>query len=435
MNAPPYPNSGPSYPGQSVVQVQGGAPPQSYPSSNPGFQGQVGGQVTEKAPWNPAQATAYSGPDIGNEDLDENHQPQEETASAPSYELVVSGYENVNGLSDAPVGPPPSYEEAQNIEAALVDTANLPAIRDDEARDALLSLVAEKTCWGSGAAKNMAIKDMIPTCAYHYTLETYTEGRSTKYTHVPFKGGIIDGPGNGPAPMPWDIPCNCTALFKTEVHKIPVPHTDVVKTCHKCFGRGFNRCNQCWGRGNVRCSSCHGSGHRTTHDADGRSRRTSCGMCHGRGRRRCYKCHGSGCVVCFVCEGYGSIKQFIQLTVSFTDRVSDHIVERTDLPDELIRSVQGTTIFQQTQSRVKPIQNFFEPEINQKSSDFVQMHSQSWQTDRVLQQRHVLRSVPVHECHFSHGGKQGRFWVYGQQRKVYTKDYPHTCCCCRCVIL
>jgi len=23
-----------------------------------------------------------------------------------------------------------------------------------------------------------------------------------------------------------------------------------------------------------------------------------------------------------------------------------------------------------------------------------------------------------------------RFWVYGKQRAVYTRDYPHTCCCC-----
>ncbi|XP_039252690.2 protein SSUH2 homolog [Styela clava] len=406
------------------------APPQAYPAAS-GDQG----QVTEKTPWNPNQATAYSGPDLPTDDVMENQAGDAPaTAPPPSYDLAVSGYENVGVTSDNPVGPPPAYEPSEMVEAK-VDTSKMPTISDDEARDALLVLVNKSACWGAGAAKKMKLKDMIATNAYHYTLETYTEGRTTKYAQTPFRGGYVDGPENGQAPLPWEISCNSTALFKTEQHKIPVPHTEVVKTCNCCWGRGFNRCTRCHGRGNVRCSFCHGSGTRHVHNSDGHSHHAQCTSCHGRGRKRCITCHGSGCVLCIVCAGYGNVKQFIQLTVLFTNRLSDHIVERTDLPNELIRNVQGDEIFQQTYPRVSPIENFFETEINQRSLQLVNTHASSWPAERILQQRHVLRSVPVHECHFEFKDKPGRFWVYGHQREVYTTDYPHTCCCCQCAIL
>lgn len=38
---------------------------------------------------------------------------------------------------------------------------------EDEARDALLSYVAEHCCFGKGAAKEMEIEDITPSSAYH----------------------------------------------------------------------------------------------------------------------------------------------------------------------------------------------------------------------------------------------------------------------------
>ena len=38
---------------------------------------------------------------------------------------------------------------------------------EDEARDALLSYVAEHCCFGKGAATEMEIEDITPSSAYH----------------------------------------------------------------------------------------------------------------------------------------------------------------------------------------------------------------------------------------------------------------------------
>jgi hypothetical protein len=51
------------------------------------------------------------------------------------------------------------------------------------------------------------------------------------YFSVFIEGGHIDGPENGPAPGPWDIPTQCEELFKDEKKNIEVPHTASVKVC------------------------------------------------------------------------------------------------------------------------------------------------------------------------------------------------------------
>lgn len=81
-----------------------------------------------------------------------------------------------------------------------------------------------------------------------YTLETYTEERSTSWEHEPYHGkswsrssadggslhvlpstgGSVDGPINGPPPGPWEIHCNPTQTFHNEVHFLEVPQTSSV---------------------------------------------------------------------------------------------------------------------------------------------------------------------------------------------------------------
>jgi len=47
------------------------------------------------------------------------------------------------------------------------------AITEEQARDALLAFVAENCCFGKKAAKDMEIKDINPSSAYHvsYSLQ------------------------------------------------------------------------------------------------------------------------------------------------------------------------------------------------------------------------------------------------------------------------
>ena len=45
------------------------------------------------------------------------------------------------------------------------------AISEDQARDALLTFVAENCCYGKKAAKDMDIKDIAQSSAYHVSAE------------------------------------------------------------------------------------------------------------------------------------------------------------------------------------------------------------------------------------------------------------------------
>lgn len=64
-----------------------------------------------------------------------------------------------------------------------------------------------------------------------YTLETFTEARKTGFMHVPYRGGPVDGPENGPPPPPWAIHCLADSMFHTHVKKMEVPHTATVRVC------------------------------------------------------------------------------------------------------------------------------------------------------------------------------------------------------------
>lgn len=67
---------------------------------------------------------------------------------------------------------------------------------------------------------------------------------------------------------------------------------------------------------------------------------------------RCWTCQGSGRTKCTICNAKGQLKCYIKLTVSWKNHKVDHIVERTALPDHLIRGAQGKLAFQDTQPRV-----------------------------------------------------------------------------------
>ena len=123
-----------------------------------------------------------------------------------------------------------------------------PHFSKSSAKDALLNEVSKKCCYGTTAAKQMAIKEVHYLPAYHYELQTYVEKRETNWTYAPHKGGSINGPSHGRAPLPWDIVEEPTNMFKDEVRIVSIPHTDVIKACHKCRGTGGMTCRECSGK-------------------------------------------------------------------------------------------------------------------------------------------------------------------------------------------
>lgn len=306
---------------------------------------------------------------------------------------------------------------------------SLPVMTEEQAREALQQFVGQHCCYGKGAVQNMIVRDLKSSSAFHYTLETFTEARSTAWAYEPYIGQLIDGPHNGPAPGPWDIHVQPQMKFQNSVKELEVPHTASVKPCHVCAGVCRVRCEHCHGNGRTICSTCTGSGHeRYFHE--GQHRQRKCTRCHGDGRLRCYRCQGHGQVSCRVCNAKGQLKCYIKLTAKWAVHMDDHIVERTALPDNLIRSVSGQTAFEEESPMVWAVSHFPDQAINQASRQLVDRHRQAYPQERILLQRHRVRIVPVTEVISHYKRKDFNFFVFGFENIVHAPDYPEKCCCC-----
>jgi len=304
-------------------------------------------------------------------------------------------------------------------------------LSETEARDALLQFVAENCCFGSGCAQDSVLSSIQPSTALHYIFETFMEDRSTSREHVPYDGGMVDGPQYGMPPGPWQMQIEPDGLFQDHVKLAEVPHTSEVRPCHRCHAKGYVRCNRCHGSGRNRCNSCGGDGRVWRSDHEGHRHQECCYSCGGDGRVRCHTCGGDGRVTCPTCRGHCQLRWFIQLTVKFMNNTSDYIHEKTDMPDELVRGVSGIKIFEQTMYQVWPISCYKIAEINSNSQAIADAHRTTFINagqQKLLQQRHTLRGIPVTEITYTWKEIARRFWAYGHERKVHAPDYPQTCC-------
>jgi len=85
----------------------------------------------------------------------------------------------------------------------------------------------------------------------------------------------------------------------------------------------------------------------------------------------------------------------------------------------------------ETADRIGPILNYYIDDINVNSARLIEKHANEWPMKRIWKQNHKLDSVPVFEIRFDvDGDDDGRFWVYGGNKLVYSEDYPAQCCCC-----
>lgn len=91
-------------------------------------------------------------------------------------------------------------------------------------------------------------------------------------------------------------------------------------------------------------------------------------------------------------------------------------MERTALPSELVREVQGKLAFEEEQPRVAPINHFPDQQINTASKNLVQKHATAFPTERILRQVQLALFVSIKKiynelCHFY---KQN----FGSMRKI-----------------
>ncbi|KAF0287649.1 Protein SSUH2 [Amphibalanus amphitrite] len=317
----------------------------------------------------------------------------------------------------AALPPPPENYGQVNVQHEVPSTERI--------REIVAGYVAEHCCFGKGPIEDMKIITVTPTPAMKYTLETMTETRITRWNYVPWRGETVPPP-SGPPPGPWDvlITLEPSQWFQNLNSVAEVPNTQTVRVCHDCRGLRETRCTRCHGRGYTRCSSCHGRGSRTIHND-----RRRCTWCHGRGSRRCITCHTEGMVPCPTCDAQGNIRCFVELTVKWQNHKDIKVVERTDLPDNLIRSVSGQEVFRAEEQRVHPIVGFPDRLVSESSSELVQKHGQQWPQERIFRQRHSVQSVPVFCVTYHYNGKQDDFFIYGNSQKIHFPDYPKQCCC------
>ncbi|XP_055935788.1 protein SSUH2 homolog isoform X2 [Argiope bruennichi] len=268
-----------------------------------------------------------------------------------------------------------------------------PSLTDEDLRNACYEYIKDFYCYGSRFIRDMVLTDIQNECAFHYTLESFGEKREYAERTTSYFGQRIDGPHNGPAPGLWEIEIKPTALFKDHQETAEIPHTAYVQHCEACKWNMKVRCDTCSGKGEHHCLSCLGNGKEE-------------------GGNKCAACKGSG-------------KEMKTCTEDFISNTSN-------LPKGLILEAEGEQIYKEEGKMVHPIDLDLDKEVNEASTTLITKHYASSVDEEIIAQRHFLRTVPLTKATYTWRNKEGEFYVYGLERKVYFEDYPQTCGNCIC---
>ncbi|XP_045349580.1 protein SSUH2 homolog isoform X1 [Leopardus geoffroyi] len=320
----------------------------------------------------------------------------------------------------------------QRCWSSFLEHSRVPLVTEEVAREALLSFVSSKCCYGSTAAGDLIIQELKQQTLCRYRLETFSESRISEWTFQPFTNQPVDGPQRGTSPRLWDIKVQVPPMFQEDTRKFQVPHSSLVKECHKCHGRGRYKCSGCHGSGMVRCPSCSGAKRKAK-----QSRR--CQMCSGSGRRRyervspalrCSTCSGRGSKTCATCKGEKRLLHFIQLVIMWKNSLFEFVSEhRLNCPRELLAKAKGESLFKDENTAVYPIVDFPLREISLASQRGIAEHSAALSPRaRVLQQRQTIELIPVTEVHYWYRGQTYVYYIYGTDHRVHVVDYPDRYC-------
>ncbi|XP_033982588.1 protein SSUH2 homolog isoform X1 [Trematomus bernacchii] len=376
----------------------------TYGMANPGYMPAAEGGPALFAP----PAAALQGPSAP---------PASMFDSMPGYEGTVAG--GGGGFLPPPM---PAFPVPQPEPGPAQPSWNIPSISEDTARAAFVLFASGKCCYNSGPAKDGVITRMDAFNTYRYRLETFTESRSTEWSHEPYRGQPVDAFAQ-PPPGPWDVPAKAPTFFVEDQQIMKVPYTSSTKPCHVCVGMGRRPCKDCAGAGNKVCWVCNGSGFRHGEDR--------CHHCSGRGRENCSRCQGKGSMQCDTCHGQQQLLVYINLTVKWTNNSENYVVEQSSgLQAENLSKVSGKELFRDTQYLVYPLVGFPDPAVVNAAQRLVHDHQGKYsRTSRILQQRQTIELIPVTKVTYSWKGKSHIYFVYGNEFTVNADDYPATCCC------
>ncbi|XP_075040240.1 protein SSUH2 homolog [Mixophyes fleayi] len=298
-------------------------------------------------------------------------------------------------------------------------------ITDQMAADAIQRYVSSRFCCSSSTGEELVIKELTQIPLYRYRLESFTETRHNEKTSKPYTGQRIDGPDRGDPPQLWDIVVQTPNMFHEGSKRLPLPHSAVVKECHKCQGRKRCKCTGCGGSGQFRCRC----------SSRQRSKNKRCHACSGSGRRRCSKCSGRGRKVCASCKGEGRLLHYQQLNVSWKTLQSEFLskppAQESTFPLSLLQKVSGEVILKDDDMMLHP------PATSAESSETANAFETVFQDHRkscgsschILRQRKTVEVIPVARVQYEYRGQILSSHVYGREHRVYAKRNPNVLFC------
>lgn len=306
----------------------------------------------------------------------------------------------------------------------------------EEAQEALIKYVDQFKCKSARVAKECHVTDVWTYNALEYTLDTFNETRHIGCNFMPPMSPIKGR--NGPLPNLWTLPCmpDTDKMFINHKKVIPVPNTSVIQGCFCCASNGLLRCGTCGGTGELYCNTCGGSGrvtrHRTTSDGRTESYTVPCSTCHATGRVRCDHCNASGVVICYICNGTQYVIWYLEITCSFINHNEYYMKDKSDLPDDFLKFVHGEDLCRDQAVCLEPILDSDNQDIVENTRRLIEKSVQAYSLEYRVLQRHLLYCITCAQVKISHNGKDYKFFVYGEEKKVHFPDYPGGCCCCCC---
>ncbi|KAF3697015.1 Protein SSUH2 -like protein ssu-2 -like protein [Channa argus] len=367
---------------------------------------------------NPGYVPAAQGAPAGAESHGPSAPPATMFESMPGYEGTTAG--GGGGFLPPPM---PAFPAPQPVPGSEQTKWNIPSISEDTARNAFVQFAAGKCCYSSAPAKDGVITNMEAFNTYRYRLETFTETRSTEWSHEPYNGQSVDALSQ-PPPGPWDIPAQTPNFFVDGKQIIKVPYTSSVKSCHVCLGMARKPCRECAGAGSV--SNFH-----RIHVKITLTWRDNCSHCQGQGSRQCDTCRGKGQLLVYISLTVKWCYSLIALGCILTNNSDDYVVEQmSGLQVNNLSKVSGKELLRDSQYMVYPVMGFPDPAVVNAAQRLVSEHlSKFSQTSRILQQRQTIELIPITKVFYSWKGKSHIYFVYGNEFQVNADDYPATCCC------
>ncbi|XP_073431210.1 protein SSUH2 homolog [Dendrobates tinctorius] len=305
-------------------------------------------------------------------------------------------------------------------------TAQPASISEEDARQAFLELANKHCCYSSTPAEEMTIDKMEGFTAYRYSLYSFIEERTTYWKTNAYYGEEVDGSFNGPSPGRWNIQVNCPEWFKENKCYVTVPHTSEVKNCSDCGGDGKKVCPSCDGKKKRDCMACFGTGETFQGNM--------CYSCGGRGETICFTCTAQGKIKCSNCSGQGKVITFLEMKVKWInlEPCFVHVMDNAaEFPADRFCKVSGEVVILDEDNLVEPLTTFHDQSINEASQESLEQHAVELpENSRIVRQMQQVESLPLSKVHYTWGGKQGEYFVYGEENKAYCDNYPQKCCCC-----